>query len=57
MAKDYKLVNCSPVESFRKNVEMAKSSSSLVRPQWKREGQNISAIISNWSRFANKRWQ
>ena len=55
MAKDYKLVNCSPVESFRKNVEMAKSSSSLVRPQWKREGQKISAIISNWSRFADKR--
>ena len=31
MAKDYKLMNCSHEQSFRKNVEMVKSSSSLVR--------------------------
>ena len=35
MARDDKFVNCSPVENFR----------SLVRPQRKREGQKISAII------------
>ena len=46
MAKDYKLVNCSPEYGFRKNVGMAKSSSSLVRSQRKREGQKISAIVS-----------
>ena len=44
MAKDYKLVNSSPVESFRENVEIAKTSSSFVRPQRRREGQKISAI-------------
>ena len=44
-------MNCSPVESFRKNVKMAKSSGSLVRPQRKREGQKISKIDSNWSCF------
>ena len=48
MAKDYKLMNCSHEQSFRKNVEMAKGSSSLVRSQRKREGQKISAIISKF---------
>ena len=57
MARDYKLVNSSPVESFRENVEIAKTSSSFVRPQRTREGQKISAIISNWSRIADNRWQ
>ena len=33
MAKDFKLVNCSPEQGFRKNVEMARSSSNLVRSQ------------------------
>ena len=47
MAKDYKLVNCSHEQSFHKNVEMAKSSNSLVRSQREREGQKISAIVSN----------
>ena len=46
IAKDYKLMNCLVVESFRKNVKMAKSSGSLVRPQRKREGQKISTIVS-----------
>ena len=46
IAKDYKLMNCSVVESFRKNVKMANSSGSLVRPQRKREGQKISTIVS-----------
>ena len=40
-------MNCSPVESFRKNVKMAKISGSLVHPQRKREGQKISTIDSN----------
>ena len=47
MAKDYKLVKCSHEQSFRKNVEMAESSSSLVRSQREREDQAISAIVSN----------
>ena len=46
IAKDYKLMNCSLVERFRKNVKMAKSSGSLVRPQRKREGQKISTIVA-----------
>ena len=46
MVKDQKLVNCSPEQSFRKNVEMVKSSSSLVHSQRKSEGQKISAIVS-----------
>ena len=46
-AKDYELENCSHQQSFRKNVEMAKSSNSLVRSQREREGQKISAIVSN----------
>ena len=52
-------MNCSPVESFRKNVKMAKSSGSLVRPQRKREGQKISTIVSTWSCFklVTFRWQ
>ena len=33
MAKDFKLVNCSPEQGFRKNVEMARSSSNLVCSQ------------------------
>ena len=40
-------MNCSTVESFRKNVKMVKRSGSLVRPQRKREGQKISMIVSN----------
>ena len=51
IAKDYKLTNCSVAGSFRKNVKMAKSSSSLVRPQRKREGQKISTLVSAWSCF------
>ena len=43
-------MNCSPVESFRKNVKMVKRSGSLVRPQRKREGQKISTIGSNLAR-------
>ena len=43
-------MNCSPVESFRKNVKMAKSSGGPVHPQRKREGQNISMIVSNLAR-------
>ena len=39
---------------FRKNVEMAKSSSSLGRPQRKREGQKISA---NYIKLITFRWQ
>ena len=39
-------MSCSLEESFRKNVKMAKSSGSLVRPQRKREGQKISTIVS-----------
>ena len=46
MAKDHKLVNCSPEQGFRKNVEMAKSSSSPVRSQRKPERQKISVIVS-----------
>ena len=51
VAKDYKLMNCSVVESFRKNVKMVKSSGSLVRPQRKREGHKISTIVSTCSCF------
>ena len=40
-------MSCSLEESFRKNVKMAKSSGSLVRPQRKREDQKISTIVSN----------
>ena len=47
MAKDFKLVNSSPLESFCENVEIAKTSNSFVRPQRRREGQKISAIMSN----------
>ena len=66
MAKDYELENCSHQQSFRKNVEMEKSGNSLVRSQREREGQKISAIVSNifkidrfsnWSRLPDKRWQ
>ena len=51
IAKDYKLMNWSVVQSFRKNVKMAKSSGSLVRPKRKREGQKISTIVSTLSCF------
>ena len=57
MAKDFKLVNSSPLESFCENVEIAKTSSSFVRPQRRPEGQKISANMSNWSRIADNRWQ
>ena len=63
LAKDYTRMKSPPVESFRKkNLEMAKGSSSLNRPR-KREGLKIRPRlfqidrVSNWSLFTEKRRQ
>ena len=45
LAKDYKIVNRSHEQNLRKIVEMAKSSSSLVRSQREHEGQKISVLF------------
>ena len=52
MAKDYTRMKSSPVESFRKNLEMATGSGSLVRPR-KREGLKIRPRLFQIDRVSN----
>ena len=53
MAKDYTRMKYSPVESFRKNLEMAKGNSSLVRPR-KRKGLKIRPRLFQIDHFSLK---